>query len=49
MVVDATVVGVALQGQNVNGQPLIALVGRDILRQGLFVYSGIGGFFTLAF
>ena len=49
MVLDSTVIGVSLQGQNVNGQPVIALIGRDLLRRGLFVYSGTGGFFTLAF
>lgn len=43
-----SIVGVNLQEQVVQGQPLIVLIGRDILSRGLLVYSGIGGFFTLA-
>jgi len=44
-----SIVGVNLQGQLVQGQPLTVLIGRDILSRGLFIYSGSGGFFTLAF
>lgn len=43
-----SIVGVNLQGQMVQGQPLMVLIGRDILLRGLLVYSGNGGFFTLA-
>lgn len=44
-----SVLSVNLQGQTIDGNPLIALIGRDILSRGLFIYSGNGGFFTLAF
>ena len=43
-----SIVGVNLQGQVVQDQPLMVLIGRDILSRGLLVYSGNGGFFTLA-
>lgn len=42
-------VGVNLQGQQIAGQQLTVLIGRDILLQALFIYNGRGGFFTLAF
>lgn len=43
------VVAVDLEGQNIQGVPLIALVGRDILRFCQFIYAGSGGFFTLSY
>jgi hypothetical protein len=44
------VVAVDLRGQNIQGMPLIALIGRDdILRVCQFIYDGSGGFFTLSF
>lgn len=49
MTVDfGSVISVNLQGQTVDGNPIIALIGRDVLSRGLFIYSGNGGFFTLA-
>ena len=30
-------------------QPIIVLLGRDILRRCQFVYNGVGGFYTLSF
>jgi len=44
-----SLVGVNLQGQVILGQQLTVLIGRDVLSRGLLVYSGSGGFFTLAF
>ena len=44
-----SVVSVDLGGQIAVGLPLIALVGRDILRYGHFFYAGSGAFFTLSF
>jgi hypothetical protein len=44
-----SIVGVDLQGQVAQGKPLIVLIGRDVLARGPLVYSGNGGFFTLAF
>lgn len=43
-----SIVGVNLQGQAIQGQQLKVLIGRDILSRGLLIYSGNGGFFTLA-
>lgn len=49
LVIDfGSVVGVNLQGHTVNGNPIVALIGRDVLSRCLLVYSGSGGFFTLA-
>lgn len=41
--------GVNLQGQQIGGAPLIALVGRDVLRRCLLIYSGANGYFTLSY
>lgn len=50
LVIDfGSVAGVNLQGQTVNGTPLVALIGRDVLLRCLLIYNGSGGFFTLAF
>lgn len=50
LVVDlSSVIAVDLQGQIVQDSPLIALVGRDILRFCQFIYDGSGGFFTLSY
>jgi len=50
LLVDASsVIAVDLRGQTVQDVPLIALVGRDILRICHFIYDGSGGFFTLAY
>lgn len=39
--------GSDLQGQMFNGKPIIALVGRDILSECLFIYNGSSGMYTL--
>lgn len=39
--------GADLQEQSFNNQPIIALVGRDILSACLFVYNGTSGMYTL--
>lgn len=44
----ASVVGVDLTGQIINGQPLIALIGRDVLSLGILVYNGTLGTFSFA-
>ncbi len=44
----SSVLGVNLKGQHVNGQPIIALLGRDILSRFVFIYNGPGGFFSIA-
>ncbi|MGH2493204.1 MAG: hypothetical protein ACRDIV_00700 [Ktedonobacteraceae bacterium] len=44
----AAVVGVDLAGQIINNQQLIALIGRDVLSSGIFVYNGPMGTFSLA-
>ena len=50
LIVDLSrVVAVDLHGQTIMKLPLIALVGRDILRMCQFIYDGSGGFFTLSF
>jgi len=49
MTVDfSSVVGVDLQGQFVDKDPIVVLIGRDILTRGLLFYNGGGGFYTLA-
>jgi len=45
----SSVLGVNLSGQNINGQPIIALLGRDILSKFIFIYNGPGGFFSIAY
>lgn len=45
----SSVVGVDLRGQSVGDQPLIALIGRDVLSRCILIYNGLGGFFTLGF
>lgn len=40
--------GADLEEQKVNNQPIIALVGRDILSQCVFIYNGAMGTYTLA-
>ncbi len=44
----SAVVGVDLSGQIISGQQLIALIGRDVLSRGIFVYNGPLGAFTFA-
>ena len=44
----ASVVGVDLTGQIINGQPLIALIGRDVLSLGILIYNGSLGTFSFA-
>lgn len=44
----SAVVGVDLTGQIINGQQLMALIGRDVLSRGIFVYNGPLGAFTFA-
>ncbi len=41
--------GVNLRGQSAMGRNLIALVGRDVLSRGVFVYNGINAMATFAF
>lgn len=45
----SSVIGVNLAGQSVAGHDIIVLLGRDVLSQCVFIYNGLGGFFTLAF
>lgn len=40
-------VGVNLTGQTALSQPIIALIGRDILQHLLFIYNGPAGMFTV--
>ena len=40
--------GVNLAGQAVDGTSIIALIGRDVLRECLFVYNGPMGHFSLS-
>ncbi len=44
----SSVVGVNLTGQDIEGKPIIALIGRDVLSTGIFVYNGHTGAFTIA-
>jgi hypothetical protein len=44
----SSVVGVNLTGQNVDGKPIIALIGREVLSMGIFVYNGHVGAFSIA-
>jgi hypothetical protein len=45
----SAVLGVDLSGQvTPSAEPLICLVGRDLLRSGLFMYNGMTGAWTLA-
>ncbi len=42
--------GVNLDGQmipSVPPQPIIALLGRNLLEKGILIYNGVGGFWTL--
>lgn len=41
--------GVDLGGQTVDDQPIIALIGRDLLTRWVLIYNGPGGWFTIAF
>lgn len=43
----ASAIGVNIQAQKVNDQPIIALLGRDILSKCVLVYNGTLGMFTL--
>ncbi|SRR6266571_1447307 len=43
-----SVVGVDLSGQTIMGKQLIALIGRDVLANGLFVYNGHTGSYSIA-
>lgn len=45
----ASVVGADLRGQTVAGKQLIALIGRDVLSMGMFVYNGSNGSYSIAF
>jgi len=45
----SSVLGVDLREHQVNNQPIIALIGRDVLARLVFIYNGPGGFFTVAF
>ena len=40
--------GVDIQAQKVNNQPIIALLGRDVLLRCVFIYNGPLGVYTLA-
>ncbi len=42
------VIGADLKGQTFNNQPIIALVGRDILSECVFIFNGKAGMYTLA-
>jgi hypothetical protein len=43
-----SVIGSDLTGQIINGQQLIALIGRDVLALGTFIYNGSMGTFSFA-
>lgn len=45
----SSVVGVDLRGQGVGNQPIIALIGRDLLSRCVFIYHGTQGSYSLAF
>lgn len=45
----ASMLGVNIQAQQFNNQPIIALLGRDVLTKCVFVYNGSLGIYTLAF
>ncbi|MBI3485737.1 hypothetical protein HY025_02220 [Candidatus Daviesbacteria bacterium] len=45
----SSAIGVNIQAQQVGGQPIIALLGRDILSRCLFVYNGPLGIYTISF
>ena len=45
----SSMAGVHLRGQVIHDEPLIALVGRDILSRCLFIYSGYQGYYTLTY
>lgn len=40
--------GVDLAGQDLDGKPLIALIGRDVLSGAVFIYNGLLGQFSLS-
>jgi hypothetical protein len=44
----SAVIGVNLTGQNVEGKQIIALIGRDVLSAGIFIYNGHTGAFSIA-
>jgi predicted aspartyl protease len=44
VVVETVVIGAPLQGQNIS-----CLIGRDVLQQGVFIYTGYTNTFTLSF
>jgi hypothetical protein len=44
----ASVVGVNLTGQDIGDKRIIALIGRDVLSMGIFVYNGHTGAYTIA-
>jgi predicted aspartyl protease len=46
---ERSVVGVNLTGLTAYGKPVVALIGRDLLRIGEFVYCGYGGYFNLSY
>lgn len=45
----SSVLGVDLKGHEINGQPIVVLLGRDILSRFILIYNGPGGFFSIAF
>jgi len=45
----AAALGVNIRAQQFNNQPIIALLGRDVLSRCVFVYNGPLGIYTLAF
>ena len=45
----SSVLGVDLKGQHFNNEPIIALLGRDLLSKFIFVYNGTLGMYTVAF
>lgn len=42
-------IGVNIQAQKFNNQPIIALLGRDVLARCIFVYNGPLGMYSLSF
>jgi len=47
--VQAEMPSIPVIGSELSGQPIQALIGRDILSKSVFIYNGAGGYYTLAF
>lgn len=45
----SSVSGVNLTGQDVDGKQIVALIGREVLSMGIFIYNGHRGGFSFAY